>query len=261
MTDIVFLHDGTLDGCLTAVFEAYSRKIVPSRIISAEENVPELFTETVDIIAEPEKAERVLSAVRRDLGDEGVSDIRHAFASCNEDKGRIIFSYLRSAFRHGSKIKSMYNLPEVSAYNDLVNRVGLEVHRMLGFIRFRELRGGILYAKYEPDNDITDFLMPYFVQRNAEDLLIIHDARRNVFGLYNRKEWISGRWEPGTEDAPCEALSTGGDGIFSDADSVFAGLWKQYYGTVTIASRKNERVRRQYMPRRYWKYLFEVQNE
>ncbi|MBQ2881820.1 MAG: DUF4130 domain-containing protein, partial [Clostridia bacterium] len=49
--------------------------------------------------------------------------------------------------------------------------------------------------------------------------------------------------------------------FYSDADLIFADLWKQYYRTVAISSRKNERLRRQYMPRRYWKYLIETEGE
>ena len=154
----------------------------------------------------------------------------------------------------------MYNLPQVMDNTSILHRVGYEIERCKGFIRFRELKNGILYAEYEPDNDITEYLMSYFSKRNNDDLFIIRDVGRNIFGLYNRETYIVGQWDVSGE-TESEAISESRQKFYSDADIMFTELWKQYYGTISVASRKNERLRRQYMPRRYWKYLIETEGE
>ena len=260
MDFVNFIYDGTLEGLLTAVFDAYNEKILPAKIISEEESQLGMFEDNRIITTDTEKASRVLNGVLREIGSYGVEDLKIAACSGQEDKGIIIFNYLRAVFKFGKKVESMYNLPQVMDYVTLVQRVGYEIERCKGFIRFRELKNGILYAEYEPDNDITEYLMSYFSKRNNDDLFIIRDVKRDIFGLYNREEYIVGHWTVQNEE-DSEALAESRQNFYSDADLIFADLWKQYYKTVSIASRKNERLRRQYMPRRYWKYLIETEGE
>ncbi len=255
-----FIYDGTFDGLLTAVFDAYNEKTLPAKIISEEEVQIEMFEENRYIITDSEKSSRVLSGVLRELGSSGVEDLKMAACSGQDDKGAVIFNYLRAVFKFGKNVESMYNLPQVMDYVTLVQRIGYEIERCKGFLRFRELKNGILYAEYEPDNDITEYLMSYFSKRNNDDLFIIRDVKRDIFGLYNREEYIVGKWAVEREE-DSEALAESRQNFYSDADLIFADLWKQYYKTVAIASRKNERLRRQYMPRRYWKYLIETEGE
>lgn len=260
MDFVNFIYDGSFDGLLTAVFDAYSEKILPSKIVSEEAFQTEMFEENRFIVSDTEKSARVLKGVLRELGSSGVEDLKMAACSGQEDKGIVIFNYLRAVFKFGKKVESMYNLSQVMDYVTLVQRVGYEIERCKGFIRFRELKNGILYAEYEPDNDITEYLMSYFSKRNNDDLFIIRDVKRDIFGLFNREEYIVDKWAVARED-DSESLAEVRQNFYSDADIIFADLWKQYYKTVAIASRKNERLRRQYMPRRYWKYLIETEGE
>ena len=38
-------------------------------------------------------------------------------------------------------------------------------------------------------------------------------------------------------------------------------LWKSFYNTIGIKGRKNDRCRMNFMPKKYWKYILEVENE
>ncbi len=260
MNSVNFIYDGSFEGFLTIVFDAYNEKTLPESILSEESSQTDLFAENRIISTDMTKYERVLKGILRELGADGLEDIKISFCSGREDKDLIIFNYIRAAFKFGKRVESMYNLPQVMDYITLVQQVGYEIERCKGFIRFRELKNGILYAEYEPDNNITEYLMSYFSKRNNDDLFIIRDVRRNVFGLYNREEYIVGQWDIEAEEETSD-LAEVRRNFYSDADLIFADLWKQYYRTVAISSRKNERLRRQYMPRRYWKYLIETEGE
>ena len=38
-------------------------------------------------------------------------------------------------------------------------------------------------------------------------------------------------------------------------------LWKSFYNTIGIKERKNDKCRMNFMPKKYWKYILEVENE
>ncbi|ETI99568.1 MAG: hypothetical protein Q611_LSC00264G0001, partial [Leuconostoc sp. DORA_2] len=38
----------------------------------------------------------------------------------------------------------------------------------------------------------------------------------------------------------------------------YSSLWKCYFKSTTIEERKNLRLQRQMMPKRYWKHIFET---
>ncbi|MDZ7580877.1 MAG: putative DNA modification/repair radical SAM protein [Deltaproteobacteria bacterium] len=66
----VFLTDGTFEGLLTAVFEAYARKVEPAEIRSQKDHHPAFFEECVEIPCDAYKAERVWKGLKRHLGSD-----------------------------------------------------------------------------------------------------------------------------------------------------------------------------------------------
>jgi probable DNA metabolism protein len=49
------------------------------------------------------------------------------------------------------------------------------------------------------------------------------------------------------------------EGQLSDEELFFQQLWKEYFRSITIKERINLKLQRQHMPKRYWKYLTELQ--
>lgn len=76
---------------------------------------------------------------------------------------------------------------------------------------------------------------------------IINDKKRGMCLVYNGRECII---YP-TDTAPKINLS--------ENEKEYRRLWKQFYDTVEIKERHNERCRMTLMPKRYWKYLTEFQ--
>jgi probable DNA metabolism protein len=48
------------------------------------------------------------------------------------------------------------------------------------------------------------------------------------------------------------------DPISSDREMFYQALWKSYFKNIAIGERKNPRLQRQFIPRRYWKNLVEM---
>lgn len=128
--------------------------------------------------------------------------------------------------------------PEVRAVRAAAFKVRREVHRLLGLLRFAPDPDGVLTARCEPDNEILDLLAPAFRRRFGEDPFRIVDLRRGT----------TVGSEPDARARPDEPAS--------DTDP--ANLWRAYYKAAENPARSNPRLRLQFMPRRYWKHLPEL---
>ncbi|MDR0541581.1 MAG: DUF4130 domain-containing protein, partial [Dysgonamonadaceae bacterium] len=94
----------------------------------------------------------------------------------------------------------------------------------------------------------------FFQDRYADQRWLIYDSRRN-FGLYyDLKKTEIVRFEQ-----PPASLQTGKivREQQDEDEKAFQDLWKEYLQAITIQPRKNLRLQRQFMPRRFWKYLVE----
>ena len=63
----VFVHDGSFDGVLTAVFDAYSRRAFPDVLSREGEGLPLFCDEVHDVHTDEAKAGRVWRALQKKL--------------------------------------------------------------------------------------------------------------------------------------------------------------------------------------------------
>lgn len=235
----IYLTDGSAAAFYTAVFDAYKER--ESTITSIKNVQLTIGSEIVNVEPDIEKCERVRNALCAiDGGADG--DVMLALRSCDPLKEQTAFEYIKLTFKKRASVKKMLNLPTVIEFNEIIERVTGEAHKMKGFLRFMESASGALYAPYSPDNDITDLLMPHFAARFSGESFVIHDTKRKIAGMYNGREYIF-----------CEAGEA--EIYLSEYEKSFENLWKKYYKSVNIQSRPHEKQMKGYMPVRYWKYL------
>ena len=60
---------------------------------------------------------------------------------------------------------------------------------MLGFLRFEELSGGVLYAQMEPPYAVLPLIAPHFADRLRQENWIIHDLKRGLLALHRAGGW------------------------------------------------------------------------
>jgi probable DNA metabolism protein len=242
---VACVFDGTIEGFFTAVFDLYKEKISPDFFCTAGALQQSLDMRLIKTQTQAEKAARIKNFIIRHTKAAGFDEVVKAFGSCHQNKCSIIFDYLKVVFEHKGDVPYMLGDRRVMDFFDLSRKVSLECHRMLGFIRFKECLGGIYYAEYAPDNDITQFIMPHFCKRFNDMAFVIRDVRRNIAGIYNKKEY----------------RIFYGLGVFNvdvtDDERQFLNIWKMYYNTIAIKQRKNTRLMKRSMPVRYWKFLDE----
>lgn len=235
----IFITDGTPESFFTAVFDAFNED---EGMITSDDSVQLSFdSEIKRVDVNDEKCERVRKGIAKyEPSAEG--EILLALRSCDPLKEQVAFAYIKKLMQIKAAIRKRLNLPEVIEFNDIVNKVTDEAHKLKGFLRFMESAGGVLYAPYSPDNNVTDLLMRHFSQRLKSERFVIHDLKRKIAGMYDGSEWIMG-------------YAGEAEVYLSEYEKAFENLWKKYYKSVNIASRPHEKQMRGYMPVRYWKFL------
>lgn len=241
---LIYLYDGSFDGILTCIFDAYYKKH-PDRILSRDNVQLSIGDEFNYIETDDKKASRVYDAILKKISDEALKNAFYTYLSEDRNSGTIIYNYLKLGFKLGKNLNLHLEDENVFKVQDIVRRVSFEVHRFTGLLRFSELSGGIYYAKIEPDNNITMLLAPHFKDRFKDQRWIIHDTKRNIAALYNLKDFII------TDSIIDIPLS------LSKKEEFFQSLWKEYFKSISIKERTNPRLQKNHMPIRYWKNLIE----
>ena len=244
-----YFFDGTKNGLLTCIFESFYEKRIPDDV-TTECVQCGLLDELVTIKTDNEKAERVYKCLKNCKTKYLVYDFNLTFRSGEKKRFKVLFDYLNVAISNKNiDVSKAFALPEIQAFTNLKNRIYTETHRFKGFLRFMETAKGFYYACYEPDNDITELLVPHFTAR-LQSPFIIHDIKRNILALCDGKRY--------------KILNGGDNGVtvfMSESEEIFLDLWQQYYKSINIEERKNLRQMRNYMPERYWKNLSEKQEK
>ena len=244
----VYLYDGSFEGFLSAVFEAWPISRESFGDIKARENeTPSFMDDNISLSTDPEKVIRVLQWIRGRLPAETEERIYAYFLSEDECRERRIFFYLRACHRLGKWVDSYLTDPAVADFLAAEKRFLNEAHRMRGFTRFRFADGRILISEIATDYNQLAGLGAFFLERMPGQRFILADKKRRKAVLSNGYTLVMA--DPFSSDE-----------IYQRASSdPFDMLWKGYLQAMTIEERKNDALQRQLLPMKYRKYMTEFQ--
>lgn len=246
------IYDGTFEGLLSAIFEIYDKKLNPVNIQKSTLPGNALFENVLSVVTDPFRANRVLNGLRKKLSPSSIQRLYIAHMAEMENEEINIMGYIRYAFDTAQNIEDDYSNKYVLRISEIAVMMRREKHRMEAFVRFQKLKDDTFYAAVEPDFNVLPLLIKHFKSRYADQKWIIYDIKRN-YGLYydlHNTEFISLEFS--------EVDSPGNVGIaFSEDEGIYQHLWKNYFKSVNIASRKNTKLHVRHIPKRYWKHLTE----
>lgn len=245
---ICYIFDGSFEGLLTAVYEAYYRREKPEEIIPEWQFKPTLLTEPVYITTEPEKCAKVYEAIKNKISKPSLKLIYHVYLSELEGCCTLIYNYIKLGFKLGSEVDLHLHIDSVLGMHNIEKKVTYECHRMLGFVRFKSIEN-MFYSSIEPDHNILGLISSHFASRLPDENWIIHDLKRDLAVFYNKKEWIV------TPLSKAKAE----DFLVREEGELYETLWKQFFKTIAIEDRINPRLQKRMMPSRYWKHLTEFE--
>ncbi len=242
----VYVYDGSYDGLFTAIFDAVYSRREPADIVSDDRLQLSFATRYIETATDLAKAARVKKAAREKLGAQAMKRIYYAYLSSGEDREMSVYRFLMLGFRMGKKANSFLTDSAVFNVMSLSRSVSRETDKMMGFMRFSIMEGGIQYCRFSPDNNILPLTLSHFAARFPGIPLVIHDTRRRQLGIYD----TANRYIVSAEGyVPPEKSSD---------EECFEGLWKLFYNTIGIKERKNLKLMKQMMPARYFRHVWEM---
>ena len=263
---LVYTFDLTLDGVLSAVFDAYFRHQQPDMLIGEGEQIPLFCEETWQVVTTEEKASRVWAGLEKHVSKEALKLLMVSWQSEEEDLPTPLFHYIYKVF--GTKgIERNFSDPDVLHVTNTARRVMHEQLRMKQFIRFQKAKDGTYLAVVSPDHNVLPLITSHFQDRFGDQSWLIYDAKRR-YGYYYEASPQQGRMEGSPihitfedENSLPFDLSNGklDETVLSENDQLFQDLWRTYFKAICIKERMNPKKQLSDMPRRYWKYMTEKQ--
>lgn len=245
MSDKIYLYDGSFEGLLCCVFEAYYRHENPAYIETETDCQLRFGYEYEHIFTDFEKANRVFSAAKKKISEKSAYNVMYTYLSNLPEKEKNILEYLRIGFRVGKSIDMRLTEDSVRFVINAARTVGSEAHAYKGLLRFSELANGAFYSEIQPKNNVLPILAYHFSKRLSTVAWIIFDTNRKLCCIYDCKKWYL---------QYVDSIKTD----FSDDEEKYRTLWKEFYKTIEIKERHNEKCRMSNMPKRYWANLTEM---
>lgn len=251
MTQVIY--DGTYEGWVTAVFEIYEYKLQDIVFAKKEASADLLFSANHIVSTDEVKVKRVLSGLQKRLSKNGYQGLYHAFLSETNKIEEIMLRYVQYVLSSAINVEEDFSNNNVLELRKAIRLTGKEAHRMEAFVRFQLAKDQLYYAIVEPDCNVLPLIETHFKNRYADQRWLIYDARRK-YGIYYDLENVSTvelQFDANTSSS--KFLAEIGD----EGEELFQDLWRNYFKSVNIESRKNTKLHLQHMPKRYWKNLTE----
>lgn len=244
----IFICEDSLTGIFSGVYDAWDSGYAhcENKLIAGEAWNLELFAEYRNIVPDTEKAKKVMRTLQKRMGREAYESICFAALSNAGDKADAIYHTIVRAFsldREDLVFQDMHH-PAVMRVFELGRAVGREVTHHYEFIRFRELKNGVLFARCTPKHRVTIPVAEHFSDRFPMEHFVILNAtyKEAVVHAAGKGYFLCGSDGFGEEEISA----------YSGDEMMFEKGWRTYFDTMTIEERKNPALQRQLFPKRYW---------
>lgn len=248
------IYDGTWGGFISAVFDVYEYRMADVQISPAHMPTSNLFGSTTHIVqTDKQKIKRVWSGLEQYTSLSGLRDLRACFFADTKGTEDLLLRYIRYQFLKKKPIERDYSHPDVLGVSEMAKKVRREKHRMEAFVRFQLTKDQLFYAIVQPDFNVLPLISDHFEKRYADQRWMIYDAMRK-YGIYynlDSVEVVTMSFNVNLQHG------TFIEAIHDEKEELYQVLWKQYFSSVNIASRKNMKLHVQHMPKRYWRFLTE----
>lgn len=252
---LVFYYDKTFEGLLTAVFDAYSRKTFPDKLLGEGDIAPLFMEESYTVLTQEDKSIRVWTALEKKLTKQACNMITHAWLSEIKECDDLLFRFIRKAIDSKVSIETNFGDADVLEIHQIAKKVSHEGHYLRMFVRFQKAADDIFFAPVSPVYNALPVAIDHFTDRFADHKWVIYDIKRRYGYFYD----LTTTSEITLDDDNHLLGGKLDESMMAEDEKLFQELWKGYFNSMTIKERINLRLQRQHMPKRFWKYLTEKQ--
>lgn len=245
--------EDSIEGIFSAVYAAWELKYGHQntwiQVNGYKENTIELFADYIPLKPDAQKAQKVLDTIRRRCSDMVYEGLFKAACADASDKGNAVYRYIQLALRMGNRITGHFADPDVTRVMELSRAVGNAQHHYLGFLRFIEIPGNILLARYAPKPQLTALIMPHFVDRFPEERFVIWDTIRNVAGVH-----VPGQNHILLQLTDAQAAILG---QYKEDNMQAEQMWQKFIESISIKERENKNLQQNNIPLHFRTYMSE----
>ncbi|MBR5306844.1 MAG: TIGR03915 family putative DNA repair protein [Oscillospiraceae bacterium] len=245
-TDVIFVYDGTFDGFLCCVHEYYYSSFNPVEIV-CEEDVQASFFQQVTIVTDSFKADRVKGAIATKISKYSLQFLKECMLVYGQGRELHMLRYVVKGFKKGQDINKIVTDEDVDWLLKSHRHLQREKHLYLGLVRFYKA-GDVYISVIKPKNKILPLIAHHFTSRFAHQSFMIYDAANRQALMYNQMQATIIQAENIELPPVC------------DDEMDMQRLWKLFYDTIAIKERDNPRCRMNFMPKRTWDMLPEMQD-
>ena len=243
----LYLYDGSFDNLIILIFSLIKNKKEPTNIQSINNYKPNLIDKPTYL--KFNNIDKKIEYIKKSLSFIVIARVYYTYLSNNINKEMIIYDFIKNALIYKGNILHRRNIDSVNKVLKISKYVSRENHKMKGFLRFKKSKN-FYYAKIAPTNNILPLIVNHFKKRMKNEYWIIYDEKRKIYALYNLKT-VSFLDEKRVINLN---LSLAKNEVF------YENLWITFFETVAIKQRKNKKVQMNFMPKKYWKNIIEMEN-
>jgi probable DNA metabolism protein len=251
----IFFYDKTFEGLLSAVFDAFSLKMFPEKLLPAGDIIPMFAEKTHTVVIAEEHSKRVWQALEKKIRKNACNMLVYVWLSELEGSDELLFRYICKIFASTRKIACDFGDADILEVEKIARKVSHEAQYLKQFVRFQKAADNIFFAPVNPIYNALPLTIAHFTDRFSDQQWVIYDLRRKYgyyYDLHATKEitfadddhLLSGKLD--------ESLMAGDEKLFQD-------LWKGYFKAMAIKERINPRLHKKNMPVRFWQYMTEKQ--
>ncbi len=265
----VYLCEDSMEGIFTGVYDAWASRVGHENVELRTRDVIdlELFCEYKKIYPNREKAEKVRRSIYRKLGSGVYSDITVCVYGSYSDKANAIYHTLVDCLApggslYGKKLPSGFH-PDGTGSNYLENlcnpyvrsvakmkkNIWMEEERMRQFVRFRELKNGILFAKVDPWHNVLPLIADHFANRFPLERWMIYDSGRRNALVHEPKKGCFFMEQVQIKDEYLDC--------YADVNGDYEELWRNFCQNIAIKDRKNTMLQQHWVPLKLRKNMVE----
>ena len=252
----IYTYDNTFEGFLSCVFECYSRKVFPDEIRSRVGEQAQFFNDKFDVQTNTAKSDRVWKGIQNKLSAKNKQLPFYAFLSEEQGIEMKIFRVIQRLFSEQTNIETDFGDPDVLYLTQVSQKVKREAMRIMQFTRFQYTKDGMYFCGIEPRYDVIPLVVNHFQSRFADQKWLLYDLKRNYGILYENNKIEEVKISQRNFSSVTGQVN---DNILQEGEEFYQKTWLSYFKHINIKERKNLKLQRQNMPRRFWKYMTEMQ--
>lgn len=247
---IILLCEDNFDNMMTGIYDAWvlMNKGEDVALYVGEPFDFNLFCEYRYVVTDSLKAEKVALSIEKKISREVYQAVYSAAMHFEPERADVIFRFLQVGYKMGADVLNHLTNPYAMKILELSRKVGNEEQRLRGFIRFTEINGGVLFSKISPKCNILTMVGDHFSNRYPMENWIIYDTNRKTSAIHRAGEGWSLVLNEEIDSAILSQAENQGE---------YEKLWKVFFETIGIESRKNYRCQRTMLPKWYRNNMIE----